>query len=49
VLPLSTESKCSAYGCEYVALAEFLDLVLVTAGGKLAKAFPLRTRILADT
>ena len=49
VLPLSKESKCSAYGCEYVALAEFLDLVLVTAGGKRAKAFPLRTRILADT
>jgi len=25
-----------------------LDLVLVTADGKLAKAFPLRTRLLAD-
>ena len=32
VLPLSKESKCSAYGCEYVALAEFLDLILLTTG-----------------
>jgi predicted nucleic acid-binding protein len=48
VLRLSKESKCSAYDCEYVALAEFLDLVLVTADGKLAKAFPRRTRLLSD-
>lgn len=48
VLRLSKESKCSAYDCEYVALAEFLDLVLVTADSKLAKAFSRRTRLLAD-
>jgi predicted nucleic acid-binding protein len=48
VLRLSQESNCSAYDCEYVALAEFLDVVLVTADGKLAKAFPLRTRLLCD-
>jgi predicted nucleic acid-binding protein len=48
VLRLSKESNCSAYDCEYVALAEFLDLVLVTSDGKLAKAFPLRTRLLCD-
>jgi hypothetical protein len=48
VLRLSKESKCSAYDCEYVALAEFLDLVLVTTDSKIAKAFPLRTRLLAD-
>ena len=48
VLRLSKESKCSAYDCEYVAVAEFLDLVLVTADGKLAKAFPRRTRLLSD-
>ena len=48
VLRLSKESKCSAYDCEYVALAEFLDLVLVTADGKLAKAFPRRTSLLSD-
>ena len=48
VLRLNKESNCSAYDCEYVALAEFLDLVLVTAYGKLARAFPLRTRLLCD-
>jgi len=48
VLRLSKQSKCSAYDCEYVALAEFLDLMLVTADGKLAKAFPRRTRLLSD-
>ena len=48
VLRLSKESNCSAYDCEYVAIAEFLDLVLVTADGKLARAFPLRTRLLCD-
>ncbi|WP_395701770.1 type II toxin-antitoxin system VapC family toxin [Aquabacterium sp.] len=47
VLRLSKASKCSAYDCEYVALAEFLDLPLVTADGKLAKAFPRRTRLLS--
>jgi predicted nucleic acid-binding protein len=48
VLRLCNESKCSAYDCEYVALAEFLDLKLVTRDGKLAKAFPRRTRLLSD-
>jgi predicted nucleic acid-binding protein len=48
VLRLSKESNCPAYDCDYVALAEFLDLVLVTADSKLAKAFPLSTRLLAD-
>ena len=47
VLRLSKESNCSAYDSEYVALAEFLDVVLVTADGKLAKAFPIRTRLLS--
>jgi predicted nucleic acid-binding protein len=44
VLRLSKRSKCSAYDCEYVALAEFLDLEFVTADAKLAKAFPRRAR-----
>jgi predicted nucleic acid-binding protein len=48
VLRLCKESKCSAYDCEYIALAEFLDLTLVTKDGKLAKAFPRRTRLLSD-
>jgi predicted nucleic acid-binding protein len=48
VLRLSKRSKCSAYDCEYVALAEFLDLLFVTADVKLAKAFPKRIRLLSD-
>jgi predicted nucleic acid-binding protein len=34
------------YDCEYVALAEFLDLTLVMADAKLAKAFPRRMSLL---
>lgn len=48
VLRLSKQSKCSAYDCEYVALAEFLNLKLVTADAKLAKAFPQRAQLLPD-
>ena len=47
VLRLSKVSPCSAYDCEYVALAEFLDLMLVTADVKLAKSFPRRTTLLS--
>lgn len=46
VLRLSRESNCSAYDCEYVALADFLALEFVTADRKLAKAFPSRARLL---
>jgi predicted nucleic acid-binding protein len=48
VLRSSKESGCSAYDCEYIALAEFLDLALVTADKKLRKAFPHRTRSLSE-
>ena len=48
VLRLCAQSHCSAYDCEYVALAEFLDVKLVTKDAKLAKAFPRRTTLLAD-
>ncbi|MCA0241793.1 MAG: type II toxin-antitoxin system VapC family toxin [Proteobacteria bacterium] len=47
VLRLSRASGCSAYDCEYVALAEFLDLSFVTADAKLAKAFPKRAVLLS--
>jgi predicted nucleic acid-binding protein len=46
VLRLSQQSRCSAYDCEYVALAEFLGLTLVTADAQIANAFPRRTSLL---
>jgi predicted nucleic acid-binding protein len=48
VLRLCKASNCSAYDCEYVALAEFLDLEFVTADSKLAKAFPGRALLLSE-
>ena len=47
VLRLSEGSGASAYDCEYVALAEYLDVKLVTGDRKLARAFPSRVRVLA--
>ena len=49
VLRLLSESGCSAYDCEYVALAWFLDVALVTADAKLLTAFRGRARALSDT
>ncbi len=40
VLRLSTQSKCSAYDCEFVALARQLNTRLVTADKQLLKSFP---------
>jgi predicted nucleic acid-binding protein len=40
VLELVVQSKCSAYDCEFVALALDLDVPLVTADKQLLKAFP---------
>ena len=48
VLRASEQSKCSAYDCEYLALAQYLDLVLVTADAKLVRAFPGRAHLLPD-
>ena len=39
VLRLAKDSGCSAYDCEYVALAEHLNVKLVSADAKLCKAF----------
>jgi predicted nucleic acid-binding protein len=48
VLMLVRGSDCSAYDCEFVALAERLDVKFVTMDRKILKAFPLRTvRLLA--
>ena len=47
VLELVNESVCSAYDCEYVALARELGVKLVTMDAKLLKAFPRYTLPLA--
>jgi len=40
VLQLVRDSDCSAYDCEFVALARMLDVPLVTMDSKLLRAFP---------
>ena len=40
VLAMVKKSKCSAYDCEYVALAEKLRVPLVTTDGQVLQAFP---------
>lgn len=42
VLALVRDSDCSAYDCEFIALAEQLGTRLVTMDKKLLKAFPDR-------
>jgi predicted nucleic acid-binding protein len=46
VLELVRDSDCSAYDCEFVALAIKLDTKLVTADKKVLRAFPTRTMAL---
>jgi len=43
VLELVRDSDCSAYDCEFVALATKLDTKLVTMDSKLLRAFPKRS------
>jgi len=40
VLDLVSRSNCTAYDCEFVALAEQLNIPLVTADSQLLKSFP---------
>ena len=40
VLALASASSCSAHDCEFVALAQQLDVRLVTSDGALLQAFP---------
>jgi predicted nucleic acid-binding protein len=47
VLELVRDSDCSAYDCEFIALASKLQVKLVTLDAKLLKAFPKRTISLA--
>jgi len=48
VLALATASRCSAYDCEYAALASALGTLLVTADKALRSAFPRLCRPLAE-
>ena len=47
VLKLVRDSDCSAYDCEFIALAIQLDARLVTADKKLLRAFPAVAEALA--
>ncbi len=47
VLALAADSGCSAYDCEFVALAEYLDVPLVSADRKLKAEFGKRVRLLS--
>lgn len=40
ILKLVRDSDCSAYDCEFVALAQSLNTHVVTANKKILKAFP---------
>jgi len=40
VLDLVAASNCSAYDCEYVALARYLNVKLVTGDNKIIQSFP---------
>lgn len=49
VLGLAASSGCSAYDCEFIALAQHLDVRLVTADVTLRRAFPKDTQALSGT
>ncbi len=40
VLRLASESKCSAYDCEFIAVANDLKVPLITVDKQLLRAFP---------
>lgn len=47
VLQLVSESNCSSYDCEFVALARYLNVPFVTADQKIIEAFPTIARDLS--
>jgi predicted nucleic acid-binding protein len=40
VIKLIDSSKCSAYDCEFIALAQHLDVPLITSDKQILKEFP---------
>lgn len=46
VLELAAQSGCSAYDCEFVALARDLDISLFTSAAQILKCFPKLARCL---
>ena len=40
IMQLVANSQCSAYDCEFVALAQYLDVPLITADKKIIREFP---------
>ncbi|HHI91927.1 MAG TPA: PIN domain-containing protein [Gammaproteobacteria bacterium] len=48
VLALINESNCSAYDCEFVALAHHLNIRLVTQDKKILKEFPSTAITISD-
>ena len=40
IMQLVSSSSCSAYDCEFVALAQYLDIPLITADKKILGQFP---------
>ena len=46
ILQLVNSSCCSAYDCEFVALAQYLNIPLITADKKILKEFPKNAKSL---
>ncbi|HBS27219.1 MAG TPA: VapC toxin family PIN domain ribonuclease [Gammaproteobacteria bacterium] len=44
IMQLVKSSQCSAYDCEFVALAQYLDVPLITADKKILREFPEITK-----
>ena len=40
IMQLVNSSSCSVYDCEFVALAQYLDIPLITADKKILREFP---------
>jgi predicted nucleic acid-binding protein len=48
VFSLVSASQCSSYDCEFVALAQTLNLTLYTSDTKIVKEFPQTAKLLKD-